>query len=303
MSNDSEADSKVLWAELFPAELIERQQQCPIVYMPLGLCEPHGQISAFGLDTFKAEYLCTRVARQVGGIVAPSMNYHVHETGPSAKFLEANVGEHNPYMSSVPPYVFYHFFLYQLRSFYNAGFQSAVILSGHGGAHVHDLRKISRMFQEKTGMNIWYGTDFDLVEGTYKGDHAGKYEISMLMHIRPDLIDPSKKALEELDGAGGRLAAASDADEATRAYGELICDACELALSRIVAELGLQSEPVTNRLPLPYGVIEELWSQIVRSAESGTEHWAALQPREGQAPVSEQSRWKPYEHIRMQTNL
>ncbi|MFD0677195.1 MULTISPECIES: creatininase family protein [unclassified Paenibacillus] len=299
MSYASKAMSKVLWAELFPAEFIARQQECPIVYVPLGLCEPHGQISAFGLDTFKTEYLCARVARQMGGIVAPSMGYHVHEAGPSAKFLEDNVGEHNPFMSSVPPYVFYHFFLYQLRSFYNAGFQSAVILSGHGGAHVQDLRQISRMFQEQTGMSIWYGTDFDLVEGTYTGDHAGKYEISMLMHIRPDLIDPSKKGLEELDGAGGRLAAAHDANEATREYGEQICHACELALSRIAVDLGQRSQAVTNRMPLPYEVVEDLWSQIVQSAEMGTEHWAALQPRAGQSPVSEQSRWKPYEHIRM----
>jgi creatinine amidohydrolase len=310
---------KVLWAELFPSEFITRQQQCPLVYLPLGLCEPHGQISAFGLDTVKAEYLCIKVAEQLGGIVAPSMAYHVHETGPSARFLEDMVGENNPYMSSVPPYMYYHFFLYQLRAFYNAGFRSAIILSGHGGAHLQDLRKISRMFQERFGMNIWYGTDFDLVEGTYTGDHAGKYEISMLMFIRPDLIDLSKKPLEDITGAGGRLAAGVDAGEASTLYGEQISAACEAALSRIAIELStpsaialnwpssststLNSTSTSNSLTsaglLSYGAIEELWAEIVRSAEDGSELWAALQPREGQAPVSGHSRWKPNEHIQM----
>ncbi|MNI33048.1 Creatinine amidohydrolase [compost metagenome] len=297
--HSSDAAPKVLWAELFPSEFIARQQECPLVYLPLGLCEPHGQISAFGLDTFKAEYLCTQVAQQTGGIVAPSMAYHVHETGPSARFLEEMVGENNPFMTSVPPYMFYHFFLYQLRSLYNAGFQSAVILSGHGGAHVHDLRKIARLFQERVGMNIWYGTDFDLVAGTYTGDHAGKYEISMLMYIRPDLIDPTKKPLEDIAGAGGRLAAGVDADQASKLYGEQISIACVSALNQIATQLNEQSKPANRVELLSYSVIEEIWAEIVRSAEDGSESWAALQPRAGQAPVSEDSRWKPNERVSM----
>lgn len=290
---------KVLWAELLPYEFKARLRESSVVYMPLGLCEPHGQISAFGLDTFKAEYLCTRTARQAGGIVAPTMGYHVHEVGPSAKFLEDNVGENNPHLSSVPSFVFYHFYLYQLRAFYNAGFHSAVVLSGHGGAHLHDLRKISRLFAKRTGMNVWYGTDFDLVEGLYAGDHAGKYEISMLMHIRPDLIDPERKKLANVPDAGGRLALGDSADQATREYGALVSSACEAALIGIASELGNRPDSRVFAAPLGYDVVEELWAKIVRSAEDGTEVWATMQPREGQAPVSEHSRWKPYERVRM----
>ncbi|MGC1239932.1 MAG: creatininase family protein, partial [Chryseosolibacter sp.] len=79
---------KTLWAELLPYEFKKRLAECPIVYLPLGLCEPHGQVSAFGLDTIKAEWLCQEAARQVGGIVAPSMGYHIHETGYHARWLE-----------------------------------------------------------------------------------------------------------------------------------------------------------------------------------------------------------------------
>lgn len=291
---------KVLWAELFPSEFKSRLQQCPLVYMPLGLCEPHGQISAFGLDTFKAEHLCRSVAEKVGGIIAPTMGYHVHEVGPSARFLEENVGENNPHMTSVPSFIFYHFYLYQLRAFYNAGFQHAIILSGHGGAHLHDLRKITNMFMERVNMRIWYGTDFDLTQGTFAGDHAGKYEISALMHIRPDLVDMSRKPLESVAGAGGRLAVGQDAEEASREYGEQIILACEAALTGIASDLSRQTGPSEDITPLSIELIEKIWQQIVSSAESSPEQWATLQPRAGQQPVSELSRWKTHERIKMQ---
>lgn len=300
MRDASVETPKVQWAELFPSEFKSRLQQCPLVYMPLGLCEPHGQISAFGLDTFKAEHLCRRVAEKIGGIVAPTMGYHIHEVGPSARFLEENVGENNPHMTSVPSFIFYHFYLYQLRAFYNAGFQHAIILSGHGGAHLHDLQKITKIFTERVNMRIWYGTDFELTRGTFVGDHAGKYEISALMHFRPDLVDMSRKPLESVAGAGGRLAVGQDAEEASPEYGEHIILACEDALSRIASDLNRQTGPSEDIIPLSIELIEEIWQQIVSSAENASEQWATLQPRAGQQPVSESSRWKPHEHVKMQ---
>ncbi|WP_281248398.1 creatininase family protein [Paenibacillus catalpae] len=77
---------------MFPFEFKQLLAECPVVYLPLGLCEPHGQVSAFGLDTIKAEWLCQNAASSVGGIVAPSMGYHIHETGNHARWLEDTVG-------------------------------------------------------------------------------------------------------------------------------------------------------------------------------------------------------------------
>ena len=39
----------VCWEELLPAELEARLAAFPVVYLPLGLCEPHGHIAPFGL--------------------------------------------------------------------------------------------------------------------------------------------------------------------------------------------------------------------------------------------------------------
>jgi creatinine amidohydrolase len=75
--NPVDVHVKTLWSELLPYEFKQRLAECPVVYLPLGLCEPHGQVSAFGLDTIKAEWLCQQAAGQVGGIVAPSMGYPI----------------------------------------------------------------------------------------------------------------------------------------------------------------------------------------------------------------------------------
>ena len=41
----------VAWEYLLPEEFERRLAARPIVWLPLGLCEPHGHIAPFGLDT------------------------------------------------------------------------------------------------------------------------------------------------------------------------------------------------------------------------------------------------------------
>jgi creatinine amidohydrolase len=281
-------NTKVNWLTLFPDEFKARLRSVPLAYLPMGLCEPHGQISAFGLDTFKAEYIVGQAASKWGGIVVPTMNYHVHEIGPSAKFLEDQVGENNPHMTGVPSYIFLHFYWYQLRALYNAGFQAAVVLSGHGGSHVADTRRVTEYFAECTGMQIWFGTDFDLAAPDFPGDHAGKYEISVLMHLHPELVDHRKKLLEDVAGSGGRLALGDTAGEASAEYGERIVIRCMDKLKDIVAEIkGKLGEPDEGQL-LTFEQAEVWWRRLL--LEEG--NWATMRPRDSQPPVSDGSRWK-----------
>lgn len=292
---DSAAGAPVLWAELLPWQLKERQRDCPVVYLPLGLCEPHGQVSAFGLDTIKAEYICAETARRAGGVVAPSLGYQIHESGYHARWLEDTVGEHNPHMTAMPPHVHLHFFLYQLRAFCNAGFRAIVVLSGHGGGNQEDLRQAANAFVKRVPVDIWVGTDAELVNGLYAGDHAGKFELSQLMHIRPDLVDMTKRPLADEPGAGGRLAIGDDAAEATPEHGALINEACVERLSGIV-RYWRQSNAETWRsgasLPrLHYADIEAVWQEVA-AVSSG---WTTMSPHKGQSPVSPGSQWKPYE--------
>jgi creatinine amidohydrolase len=285
---------KVLWEELFPYEFKERLIERPVVYLPIGLCEPHGQISALGMDLLKVKFVCEQTALQKGGIVAPSVGYHIQESGSSAKWLEEQVGETNACMTSIPPYVFFKSLLYQLRAFYNSGFQTAILLSGHGGPHRMDLKRLVSIFMEYVQMNVWYGADqHELLEGSpYRGDHAGKNEISALMYIRPELVNPSLLSLENVPDSGGILALKPSAKEASWAYGKESVNYAISSLGQLVEGLQTRNSgsETWNRTPLlTYEQIEQIWDRIQK------EHWESMQPQPDKEAVSETSRWKSSE--------
>lgn len=283
--------SKTHWFELLPSEFRTRQAECPAVYLPIGLCEPHGPISALGLDYWKAVHICTEAANIAGGIVAPAMGYHIHEAGPSARWLEDNVGEQNPYMTSISPKTFFLLYVDQLRAFYNAGFQVVFALSGHGGAHQEDLKIISDAFAKEFDIPVWYGTDFELTAESFPGDHAGQYEISALLSIRPDLIDASLMPVDE--DVLSKFALHGSAKKADADYGTRIMRTAVEKLIKKVRLSAVHSNGKTNRKPLSFADIESFWNRTIKSRDQ----WSCLQPREGQQPVSMSSRWKANEYL------
>lgn len=282
---------KVKWAELLPDEFIERQKQCPIVYLPMGLCEPHGHIAAFGLDTIKAEYICEAAARESGGIVASTQGYHIHETGYHAPWLEEVLGEANPHMASVPPDILLHLFLYQLRTFANAGFKAVVAITGHAGGNQEDLRLVASAFMNHFPIKVEVRADPELVKDRYEADHAGKYEISQLMYIRPDLIDMTKISRQYEDKSLGRFALGLDAAEASPELGREIMEACIGETCRIVEELNSSIDPNVPVEHINFEQIESIWKDI--SAQRN--NWATYKLHAGQSPVTAGSRWKIYE--------
>jgi creatinine amidohydrolase len=292
--NPSNPDQKTLWSELLPHEFKQRLAECPVVYLPLGLCEPHGQVSAFGLDTLKAEWLCQETAKSVGGIVAPSMGYHIHETGYHASWLEETVGEENPHMTGMPPDIYLSFFLYQLRAFVNAGFKTIVVISGHSGGNQEDLRTAASLFMKYIPVHIWVRSDPELVEGLYMGDHAGKYEISQLMYIRPDLIDMKAVCYEQITESGGRLALGSDANEASHELGKDIMEACLQSLCSEVSQMKQEAMHTTTE-NISYSMIETIRAELLECASE----WTTAKPSPEQREVSLHSQWKPYEYYKM----
>ena len=50
---------KVRYEEMLPSEIVAARTACPIVYVPLGTLEWHGEHDAVGLDALKAQ---TRLA-------------------------------------------------------------------------------------------------------------------------------------------------------------------------------------------------------------------------------------------------
>ncbi|RYB01385.1 creatininase family protein [Lichenibacterium ramalinae] len=257
----------VRWADLHREEFEARLAACPVVYLPLGLCEPHGHVAPFGLDTIKADHLCEEAARRFGGIVAPTMGYHVHETGYHAPWLHDVMEGANPRLGGLPPHVVLECFLYQLRAFANAGFTRVVAVSGHHGGNQADLRRVAREFARDVPMAFSVCSDPELVQDCYAGDHAGRYEISQLLFIRPDLVrmDRAGRAASQADG--GRFAQNPDAVEATGDEGRAIIEAS-------LTELGLRVARLRDAAPrrpgpfLPLAAMEPIWHRIVAERDS-----------------------------------
>jgi creatinine amidohydrolase len=164
------------WERVAPRRVRAAACQLPDRYT--GLCEPQGHIAPFGLDTIKAVYLCEEAARRFGGVVAPTQGYRIHETGYHAPWLAEVTGNVNPRLAALPPHVVLESPLYQLRAFRNAGFAAAVVVSRRHGGNQYDLREVARLFCETYPFEVFAGSDSELVEGRYEGDHAGFYEIS-----------------------------------------------------------------------------------------------------------------------------
>ena len=58
---------EVRWERMFPDELEAAFEDCPVVYLPYGLCEPHGPVNALGLDALRAHGVVCQTARSFGG--------------------------------------------------------------------------------------------------------------------------------------------------------------------------------------------------------------------------------------------
>jgi creatinine amidohydrolase len=246
------------WEELLPREFLARQAELPVVYLPLGLCEPHGHAAAFGLDTLKAVWLCEQAAQRFGGIVAPTQGYQIHETGYHHPWLHDMVGNgFNPHLGSVPPDVLLRMVLFQLRAFINAGFRGIVLLSGHHG-NAPDLRIVAKEVMRDRPVRIITVSDPELVRGIHQADHAGSYELSQLLYIRPDLVDLSR--VDDIQTSPlGRFAQGVDGNEATAESGHLILEDSLTELHRLLD----QAQPFETAVKsMTIEQTEVIWQRI-----------------------------------------
>lgn len=263
---------RVGWQELLPHEFDARISARPIVYLPMGLCEPHGMAAAFGLDTLKAEFICQQAAHRFGGIVAPTQAYHIHECGYHAPFLEEAVGSDNPRLGSLPPELVLRTLLYQFRAFANAGFRTLVVVSGHNGAQA-DLRLVANEFMRLVPVRVLVRSDPELIRDVISDDHAGRFELSQLLHARPDLVDLAR--VTSVTGRYGRLAQGADAHAATAEFGEEILGLMIERLGNLIDITGIDEH---SHVPfLDFADVEPTWAAI----EQERDRWVSYGPVSG----------------------
>ncbi len=296
------------WEHMLPDELDAALAQCPLVYLTYGLCEPHGLHSAVGLDGIKAHGVACRAARAHGGIVAPPFLWHIHEIGYEAAWAERTIGDRNPWLTSVPPWVFFKMFFYQLRAVAARGFHAAIVLSGHWSFE-QDFRRIAEIFMQHSPLRVWAGADHEALEGiSYPGGHAGSGETSVLWAVRPDLVDLSRLpqcAQEEMVRV---MATGRDAAQSSPRLGEALLDAHVAWLGQKGTELLAAYKPplqAAGRHPgypwgaLTFGETERIWRQEIEPLIVDLD-CMDVWPVPG--PVDPSSAWAPNEvsHVGLQ---
>lgn len=201
---------KTQFEEMFPWEFAQALRDAPISYLPLGVLEWHGEHNAVGLDALKAHAVCVRAAEQSGGIVVPPLYWATdsREELGTGEYLTGGVEHGERYhvpgsMFWIRPETFRELLLDIYEALRRRGFRVIVVVSGHWSTE-GNLPIIQATGQEflaqQPGMNWILLTDQEVVPDLhYPHEHAAGGETSLMMAIRPDLVDLSKAV--ETDGA------------------------------------------------------------------------------------------------------
>jgi creatinine amidohydrolase len=211
---------KVRFDEMFPWEIAAAMAEAPLGYLPLGTLEWHGEHAAVGLDAIKAHEICVRAARRSGGLVLPPIHWSTdwREDLPDGRYLTGGIEQGERYhvpgtMFWLRPETFRLLLLDVYEAMRRRGFRAIVVLSGHWSlAHnIPAIRASGEEFAREHPETRWLlVTDQEVVpDDRYPLEHAAGGETSLLLALRPDLVDLSMTF--ETDGAlRGHYAAEPD---------------------------------------------------------------------------------------------
>lgn len=244
-------------AELFPNDLAERIQEVPAVVQPIGTLEWHSHHLPLGLDGLVAESVCEGIAERSGGVLAPAM-YMAAGGVPYPYTFELELADVEPLYERI------------LEQYGRMGFRVVMAFTGHFGLEqTLALKRAALAVMTRSPLTVLPLTTYDLTFGTYSGDHAAVGETSLMMAIRPDLVDLTSVAPEHpMEGVLGE----DPRGAATEAFGEEIrAGIVERAANLISTHL--QSEPQFRRtyveaMRAGVRVLERTWEERVRKPKS-----------------------------------
>ncbi len=182
-----------LYEELRPREVDAIVAKAPIAYLPWGALEWHSYQNPIGLDALKAHALCQKAAERTGGVVWPPVFAGYQTMKPHGRFRHTIEVPAETVMALANAY---------LDQCADEGFKLVVILMGHfGGEHVKALMHVADNWRAvrhpESDMQVWATPENQAPEeAPLPGDHAGAYETSLMLYLRPELVDLSQLPTE-----------------------------------------------------------------------------------------------------------
>lgn len=199
---------KVRYEEMLPHEVVAARTETPIAYLPIGGIEWHGEHNCLGLDTVKIHALAMRCAEADGGLVFPALFYGENRERALMEFdhdPDGRIAEKMglPRENFAPGYMhcdpdeqdrrYIELLVHILHQIESLGFRVIIILAGHYPL-LHHARVAVEWYSITGRARAWAATGYELVreEIPDAGDHAAKWETSLMMALRPDLVDLSR---------------------------------------------------------------------------------------------------------------
>ena len=180
---------KIKIEEMKPKELEKIVNQTPIAYVPLGLIEWHSHHLPVGLDGIKIYELCLRMAAKSGGVVFPCTYWSVGGEPPMP----------HPWTAPTKEHIVTNLLLSIFEQINQMGFKVIMALTGHFSCEqMRVVLDTAEKFSAQSEALVVGVPEFALtINDGYCGDHAAKFETSLLIALRPDLV--------EIEGLGDEL--------------------------------------------------------------------------------------------------
>ncbi len=239
--------SKLRFEDMLPYEIKGITQTYPVAYLPIGSIEWHGPHLPFGTNGIRAYHIALRLCDQSGGAVWSTLwwgdnpNEVIEVYSPDSTEIVNTLQlppdsyryfrnqQHRLSLSNRDPFgtqpksqaeldhnYFYRQLLYDAFNKIEVyQFKVIVVVVGHPPLFPH-VQAAADSFMIKSGKKVLVLDDSHLsVEAS---DHAAKFETSLLMALRPDLVHTEKIQGKVI----GTWPAGADPAQATLQYGQQI---------------------------------------------------------------------------------
>ena len=177
------------WEELSWPQHEKQVAAGATVVMPFAAIEQHGPHNPVAVDTHLATAVCQKATDNLEGVLlTPTMwagqsPHHMEFPGTLTLSLETYTAVIQDLVSSVARH----------------GYKKVLLVNGHGG-NIAPLQAAALQLKHNLGITLWMVTYFKLgneVAAEHRNGeigsmaHSGEFETSMMLHLRPDLVDMS----------------------------------------------------------------------------------------------------------------
>jgi len=213
---------------LRPNEILKEKERRSIVYLPIGPLEWHGPAMPLGTDAIAATEVAIRVAKQLGGVVLPTLYMGTEKKRKEETLAAIGFEDTKQYIvgmdfpDNLMPSLYAREDIFaltvreHLRLLVEQKYKLIVIVNGHGASgQVAQLIRLAEEFTGETESKVLYTMGIAPLD-THDKDlgHATRLETSVQMAIHMDSVD-----LQQLPEKSKRLS--------SKAYG--IVDAATFA--------------------------------------------------------------------------